>query len=208
MSLLAADDAGPQTGKRNADHYTREGIWIDTDGQVGEDFQMIRMSALASRLKRRLLPVDRPPDQLVGDPDAPYIFRWRLWPKNPLINAYLHNVVRADDEAALHDHPWPSVSIMLAGTIDETFAARKGEKVRKLRAGDVVLRKSASRTVCLLSSPNRPGPSSSPGPASGNGAFIVPRAGATGRHSSRPEKVANTTVATIHRIIRKASRPE
>lgn len=155
MSLLAADDAGPQTGKRNADHFTREGIWIDTDGQVGEDFQMIRMSALASRLKRRLLPVDRPPDQLVGDPDAPYIFRWRLWPKNPLINAYLHNVVRADDEAALHDHPWPSVSIMLAGTIDETFAARKGEKVRKLRAGDVVLRKSrfAHRLSPVLTEP-------------------------------------------------------
>jgi hypothetical protein len=43
------------------------------------------------------------------------LLRWRLLPHNRVFNIYLHRFMRDDDERALHDHPWPSVSFILAG---------------------------------------------------------------------------------------------
>lgn len=61
----------------------------------------------------------RPPDFLIGGPASPYIRRWWVIPRNRWFNIYLHNMLRDDDDRALHDHPWPNVSIILSGGYDE-----------------------------------------------------------------------------------------
>lgn len=64
----------------------------------------------------------REPDEIIGGPERPYIRRWHLARKSriPFLsklmeNVYLHNVVRSDDDRALHDHPWWNISIVLWG---------------------------------------------------------------------------------------------
>lgn len=64
----------------------------------------------------------RNPDELIPpleeqDNKGAYIRRWyvaRKWTRL-LENVYLHNVLRSDDDRALHDHPWWNVSIVLWG---------------------------------------------------------------------------------------------
>jgi len=41
--------------------------------------------------------------------------RWWRIPRNWATNVYYHIVLRSDDDRALHDHPWLSVSIVLEG---------------------------------------------------------------------------------------------
>ena len=68
------------------------------------------------RLKKWLLGwLHGGPHFVVGDPARPYMLRWYILPRNPLLNVYLHKFVRDDDDRALHDHPWPSVSVLLKG---------------------------------------------------------------------------------------------
>lgn len=57
----------------------------------------------------------RPPDFIIGSKDAPYLLRWHVIPRNRFFNIYLHKFLRSDDDRALHDHPWPSCSILLSG---------------------------------------------------------------------------------------------
>lgn len=57
----------------------------------------------------------RKPDFIVGTEDNPYLLRWYLIPRNRFANVYLHEFRRDDDDRALHDHPWPSLSIVLSG---------------------------------------------------------------------------------------------
>jgi len=57
--------------------------------------------------------VRRPPDFVIGPPDDPYMRRWWLLPRNRVLNVYLHHVRHDDDDRALHDHPWASLSILL-----------------------------------------------------------------------------------------------
>ena len=58
----------------------------------------------------------REPDRIInGD----YLHRWYLIPKNKYFNVYLHKFQRSDDDRALHDHPWYSVSFLLKGEIRE-----------------------------------------------------------------------------------------
>lgn len=74
-----------------------------------------RVLALANR---------RPPDFVVGEPEAPYLRRWWLIPRNRFLNVYLHQFLRDDDDRALHDHPWAWCSILLHGSyIEHTIAA-------------------------------------------------------------------------------------
>ena len=56
------------------------------------------------------------PKQIIGDN---YLTRWYLVPKNRFFNVYLHKFAADDDDRALHDHPWWSVSFLLKGTISE-----------------------------------------------------------------------------------------
>lgn len=57
----------------------------------------------------------RPPDVVIGSPSTPYMRRWWVIPRNPIFNVYLHQIVRSDDDRALHDHPWWNMSIILRG---------------------------------------------------------------------------------------------
>lgn len=48
-----------------------------------------------------------------------YLWRWYLIPRNRFFNVYLHRFGRSDDDRALHDHPWYSVSLLLKGEMIE-----------------------------------------------------------------------------------------
>lgn len=76
----------------------------------------------------------REPDQVIGAADNPYLRRWYLTPWRTaydeipdelrtrwqrlvaaLPNLYLHEILRSDDDRALHDHPWDWSSLLLNG---------------------------------------------------------------------------------------------
>jgi len=64
---------------------------------------------------------NRQPDQIIGDGEkVPYMRRWFIIPPNDKQNVYLHHFLR-DDKDTPHDHPWPSVSIILDGGYREQF---------------------------------------------------------------------------------------
>lgn len=44
-----------------------------------------------------------------------YMLRWWKTPRNWAFNVYYHIVLRSDEDAALHDHPWWNFSIVLEG---------------------------------------------------------------------------------------------
>lgn len=67
-----------------------------------------------SRKKWHLDLRPRAPDMCIGGSAKPYIRRWYLF-RTPLISLYLHNMLRDDDDRALHDHPWNNVSVVLIG---------------------------------------------------------------------------------------------
>lgn len=57
----------------------------------------------------------REPDFIVGDADRPYLRRWYFLPRNRLFNVYLHQFCRDDEDRAMHDHMYVSLSIVLRG---------------------------------------------------------------------------------------------
>ena len=58
----------------------------------------------------------RPPDRKI---EGDYLHRWYIIPKNKFFNIYLHKFLKSDDDRALHDHPWFSLSFLLKGEIRE-----------------------------------------------------------------------------------------
>lgn len=82
----------------------------------------------------------RAPDFVIGPHDAPYLRRWWIIPRNRWFNVYLHQILKSDDDRALHDHPWINISILLAGSYREITP--RGEFIR--RRGSVVFRRSVS----------------------------------------------------------------
>ena len=69
------------------------------------------------------------PALVIGPDDNPYLKRWHILPDNKFFNIYLHQFLRDDDDRALHDHPWKSLSIIIKGSYYETTI--KGEKYWK-----------------------------------------------------------------------------
>lgn len=63
--------------------------------------------------------MQRTPDFVIGDPDNPYMRRWWIVPRNVGCNVYLHEILRSDDDRALHDHPWDNTSMLLIGSYIE-----------------------------------------------------------------------------------------
>lgn len=57
-----------------------------------------------------------PPSKVIGEN---YLSRWHLIPRNSFFNIYLHKFTGSDDDRALHDHPWHSLSFLLAGELAE-----------------------------------------------------------------------------------------
>lgn len=65
----------------------------------------------------------REPDFIIGEPERPYLRRWWIIPRNEFQNVYLHEILRSDDDRALHDHPWENRSILIEGRyVEHTLA--------------------------------------------------------------------------------------
>ena len=112
--------------------------------------------SILRRLNRALAPRRKPDVCIGGTPEEPYLLRWYVWPRNKWCNLYYHVFLRSDDDRALHDHPWPSVSLLLAGPIGEIYRRRDGAHVaRTIERGQVVYRgaKFAHRLVMLERAP-------------------------------------------------------
>lgn len=66
------------------------------------------------------------PHFVVGPAHDPYLLRWYILPRNPLFNIYVHKFLRDDDDRAMHDHPWPSMSVLVRGRyIEQTSQGRR-----------------------------------------------------------------------------------
>ncbi|AHE52599.1 hypothetical protein [Sphingomonas sanxanigenens] len=97
----------------------------------------IRLPRWAERTMSR-----RVPDLVIGEAERPYLRRWWIIPRNRFFNLYLHDVLRSDDDRALHDHPWWNVSVVLAGRyIEHTIAAGGIEHRAERAAGSFVFRR-------------------------------------------------------------------
>ncbi|CAN0046040.1 unnamed protein product [Chrysoparadoxa australica] len=113
---------------------------------------------------------ERPPDFVIGSPRDPYLQRWFVvrkglaWlsllpeerrrilaeedPRDDSAgggNLFVHEFLRSDDDRALHDHPWPWTTIILAGHYIEHVPADPDDPAgptRQIlrREGDVVQR--------------------------------------------------------------------
>jgi hypothetical protein len=80
--------------------------------------------------------MQRSPDFVIGDPDKPYLRRWWIIPRNEGCNVYLHEILRSDDDRALHDHPWENTSYLIDGgyleiTPDGEFQRGPGDIVTR-----------------------------------------------------------------------------
>jgi hypothetical protein len=85
-----------------------------------------------------------------------YLNRWWMWRRNGWCNLYLHQMLGPDD-AALHDHPYWSLSLILADGINELFQLDPPTgrvKMRALRTGQLVWR---SSTMAHRLDPVQPG---------------------------------------------------
>lgn len=101
------------------------------------------MNNFATRALARIfadhLPPARKPDFIIGEPE-PYMLRWYLIRKNRWLNVYLHQIWRSDDDRAHHDHPWQSVSLMLAGPMGEWIKTDRGQRYREINPGALIYR--------------------------------------------------------------------
>lgn len=65
----------------------------------------------------------REPNKKIG---GDYLWRWYIIPRNRFLNIYLHRFGRSDDDRALHDHPWFSVSVLLKGEfLEHSFKSKR-----------------------------------------------------------------------------------
>lgn len=98
----------------------------------------------------------RAPDFIIGPADDPYLRRWWVTPRGQGPATYLHHFLRSDDDRALHDHPWASVSILLDGSYREH--GPDGAEMRN--PGDVLVRapEAAHRVELLTDAAGRPMP--------------------------------------------------
>jgi hypothetical protein len=91
----------------------------------------------------------RSPHFVIGKPGSPYLNRWYVISRNRLFNVYLHQILRSDDDRALHDHPWVNLSIVLHGGYVEVtpFDHEKPNgpvRMRRRGPGSIVARRSTA----------------------------------------------------------------
>ena len=91
--------------------------------------------ALARMVLRlcRYLPDQRPPDFRIGDPARPILWRWWLLPRNRLCNIYFHMMLADDDDRALHDHPYWSLSLNLSRNVGEVYQRDPPHGAQRMR---------------------------------------------------------------------------
>jgi len=111
----------------------------------------------------------RTPDRMVNAAaGTPYLARWYIRPPAPQRRAdahrpalYLHGFYD-DDVGHLHDHPWPSVSVIVAGEYIEHIPAHGAPpngptRAVRRRPGDFVVRRARSpHRIALLTDQTLP----------------------------------------------------
>jgi hypothetical protein len=105
----------------------------------------------------------RPHDFAVGGDNNPYMLRWWWIPRNKWFNVYIHKFLKDDDDRALHDHPWASLSILCQGAIRENYIylTRGGQMMsawRDLLTGGLPLYRSStfSHRIIVMPAENLP----------------------------------------------------
>lgn len=74
------------------------------------------------------------PHAIITQPDgSPQLVRWWLIPRNRFFNIYLHHTLKSDEDRALHDHPWASMSILLWGRLEETYSRTPYKSIYRAR---------------------------------------------------------------------------
>jgi hypothetical protein len=96
----------------------------------------MRARRVCEWIAQRVIPQRREADFVIGGTENPYLLRWFIIPRNRFFNIYLHEIRRSDDDRALHDHPWASMSFCLRGSMQELN--RSGDRV--ICEGDVIFR--------------------------------------------------------------------
>ncbi len=107
---------------------------------------MIRRAVLAQVLKYA---GSRAPSFTIGTEADPYLRRWRLFPLRTPFNIYIHQIMRADADRELHDHPWSNVSWILAGNYAEDVFVRPPDGMRIAKDGWEYKRYSTKRLTRL-----------------------------------------------------------
>jgi hypothetical protein len=91
---------------------------------------------------------------VIGQAENPLLIRYVLFRIAPF-GLYLHHLLRSDHERALHDHPWPFVSLVLRGGYtevhDQTLSGHQIETWRK--PGSVLVRPAEWRHRFVLRKP-------------------------------------------------------
>lgn len=88
----------------------------------------------------------------VGHPE-PMLIRYILF-RVPAIGIYLHKFVRSDYERALHDHPWPFLSILLGSYVEVHDQTIDGKEVQVLhKKWSVLLRPAEWRHRVIIDRP-------------------------------------------------------
>ena len=84
---------------------------------------------------------NRPQDFTIYRRGAPQLLRWWLIPRNRGCNLYLHHFIGSDEAAALHDHPWHNLSLILSGRyFEHTIRAGGVHAMKERRAGQMAVR--------------------------------------------------------------------
>lgn len=92
----------------------------------------------------------RKPDFTVWQRGDIYLVRRWIFPRNPLLNVYLHKFCASDDDRALHDHPWLNLSILLRGCYIEHVPDFRGTSSPHVRLGDLPRRQKLRRAPALI----------------------------------------------------------
>ena len=67
--------------------------------------------------------------KITGLDGTEYLVRRYLLPRNRILNVYLHKFLGSDDDRALHDHPWFSISLVLKGRLIEHLPQSQSRKI-------------------------------------------------------------------------------
>lgn len=62
------------------------------------------------------------------EPERNFLTRWRVI-STPLFGLYVHRIDGPDPRPTLHDHPWPFVTFVLAGSYTEDFRSTRCDHI-------------------------------------------------------------------------------
>lgn len=69
----------------------------------------------------------------IGGKANPYMKRWYVIPRNLVFNIYFHQILKDDNDEALHDHPWLfNISWILKGSYWEVLFKVKPKRSKPL----------------------------------------------------------------------------